>query len=122
MRNLAQTGIIAVVLLLSAAAGGCVVSDGDGVRPHRLGTVAHKHRVKKHASVTYLAKSKAAVAPGDALRKFCDQRHIQFQSGKLDESTDEMIRNNDLCKQIYETGSADLPAGPTVAAAAGRGK
>ena len=136
MRNLAQTSVIAVFLLTSVVAGGCVLSDMDGddnhgaadMRPQRVSTRAHKpttylsqkQKSKPDAEVDLSfasvekpkSKTKPAAATGESLRKFCDQRHIRFQSGKLDESTDEMVANNDRCKQIYETGRADQSAEP----------
>ena len=114
MRNLARTGVIAAVLLTSIVASGCVFNDdGPGLRPQRLSAVASKPR--KHGRVAHLAKPGVSkprkdVVPGNRLRQFCDQRHIRFQSGALDEKPGEMAANNELCKQIYETGSITQPA------------
>ena len=117
MRNLARNGGLAAVLLTSIVASGCVFSDdGAGIRPQRLSAVTSKPR--KHDRVAHLAKpevakSQKSVVPGNRLRQFCDQRHIRFQAGALEEKPGEMAANNELCKQIYETGSITQP---TVAA------
>ena len=112
MRTLARAGGLAAVLLTTVFAGGCLVEDA-GVRPQRLSAVTAAPKKRHKVKAVHLVKALPTVTPGNRMRQFCDQRHIQFQAGTLDEKPDELAANNQLCRQIYEKGALGPPTAAT---------
>ena len=104
MRKQFHTGILAALLASSISVGGCVVSDDDRrVQPNRLHAAPATPRKR-------IAKPVAAVVPGRSVKQFCADRHIRFQAGTMSEQPAEIAHNNELCRQIYETGATAEPA------------
>ena len=62
---------------------------------------APKRRVAKprQKAVVHRVAKPRPVAAGNSVRQFCGQRHIRFQTGKLNETAQEKARNDVLCSQ-----------------------
>ena len=103
MPTIGKLSGLAAAIVSAHLATGCLMIDqhfGLGVGP-----VVEVSRPAKLRKVARIAKPKT-VAAGQPLRQFCGRRHVEFQSGRLQERPDEMARNNDLCKQLYKPDAA----------------
>jgi hypothetical protein len=106
MRKSGNQGRIAAVLAVSVLVAGCdCFTDGAtrvqpyqiAASPARTGPVTRARPRKVKATV--LPKQ---MSPGEKLRRFCGQRHVEFQSGRLREDEAVKARNNELCRKYYQ--------------------
>jgi hypothetical protein len=106
MRKSGNLVRIAAALAVSVLVAGCDCFTDDGTRVQsyqlaapaaRTGPVARARPQKVKATV--LPKQ---MSPGEKLRRFCGQRHVEFQSGRLKENEAVKARNNELCRKYYQ--------------------
>jgi hypothetical protein len=105
MRSVGQVGragALAAILLAAMSGAGCVMDEGARVRTHQVTHVKKRPHKVKPRKYTYSSAPKAAQPSPEDLREFCGRRHVQFQSGTLKEKPDELDRNNDMCKAVYQ--------------------
>jgi hypothetical protein len=105
MRTTASIGALAAALLCSAGVGGCHQLE------YHFGPVRYAHNEPAPRKVVRKAKLRRTAAQqlvkpgfvpaGEKIRNFCGQRHVRFQSGTLNESESERVRNNELCREVY---------------------
>ena len=106
MRQLKGLALAAALVAGAALASGCHHSYDDAPRAERTRISAPaSNRARPRTVVKRVARPKAA-SPGAHLRRFCGQRHVEFQAGRLREAPDVMARNNELCRQIYAPGAS----------------
>jgi hypothetical protein len=132
MRNFKRTGVLAALIATALLTGACAVSDDQAPKTQRIAAAKPQAKASAKAGPSKAAKlvkpkfvrpaakaaakraAAATVAPQPAttetkqdvaLRQFCDLRHINFQAGRFIEQPGEMAANNELCKQVYSTGS-----------------
>lgn len=106
MRISRNLGRITAVLAVSVLVAGCdcFTTGSAGVTSYQLkapaarAVPAHKARPRKAASIV----RPKLMSPGEKLRRFCGQRHVEFQSGRLKEAEAVKARNNELCRKFYQ--------------------
>ena len=101
MRKPALRLALTATLVTAAALGGCRELDRHFAEMGLLHItpVAAPLSAKSRKSVVRRVAKPEPMAAGNRIRQFCGQRHIQFQTGKLNETSHEKSRNDVLCSQ-----------------------
>ena len=99
MRQIRTVGGGIVLAGCAILLAGCAGGAWDGLCPTNPGATTARPRSRPAVRVA----RPRPIEAGQRVRRFCGERHVQFQAGRLAESPEEMARNNALCRQAYAT-------------------